>query len=52
MHGHFTFKYLEGPSKNKIFRAEVDEFQMKLPDGMSLVTTPEYYLNPPSRNGQ
>jgi uncharacterized protein affecting Mg2+/Co2+ transport len=33
MRGYFTFKYLEGPNKDQTFKAEVGEYEMRIPEG-------------------
>lgn len=45
MKGHFTFKYIEGPNKDQTFDAIVDEFELRLPEGQTLVNTPDSILN-------
>jgi hypothetical protein len=47
MKGHFVFKYLDGPNKDQTFKANIDEFEMRMQDGQMLVNTPEHIKNPP-----
>jgi uncharacterized protein affecting Mg2+/Co2+ transport len=42
MSGWFEFQYLEGPNKNKRFKAMIDPFILDIEEGTQLVKNPLY----------
>ena len=45
VYGDFEFKYTEGPLKGKKFNVKVDEFKLKLPDGLELIEKPNNFFS-------
>ena len=37
MHGHFVFRYLEGPNQGEEFKVMVDPFYLRLEEGQELL---------------
>ena len=45
VYGDFEFKYTKGPHKGKKFNVKVDEFELKLPDGLELIEKPNNFFS-------